>query len=265
VNNASPRLIVFATSTNPDSYINAICYAVAHKNIKNITIATISDHAYIGEPTDTDRARQVLERVLSQLRGLSEGRYQHPSSSPSEVKETPLEDPKAQEIYKHVLSTLDHGEITAQTVPINVLFSQLRLWIDAGSVTFDVTGLQKNLLVDVVSSSLLLDFSEVYSFEIRKEKVTHGIEDIFHRLVPNQDYIYRNITQSEPVRKAVRRINRWKIQVKSYLVLALIVFFIPIALAEMVGAEKTTYYISVASALVTLMTATLPFVREKFE
>ena len=261
------RLILFATSENPDPYINAICYGVLHKDVKSIEVVAIADHSYAGSDYEPgkERAHYVLSKILAQLQGLSEGGYWPFKAGEGVQFQENLDDPTAKDLYKTVLESINRGGVSATTISFGELFARLRQWGSSGAVVFDVTALQKNLLVDVVSSSLLLDFAEVYSFELRKAHVTHDQDDLFHKLKPERDFVYRNLLQSAPVEQASRRIKRWKIQLRAYFVLAALVFVMPFILAIIWPAEKVAAYIGFFSSLLTIATALLPFVREKFE
>lgn len=177
----------------------------------------------------------------------------------------PLKDTEGRKTYSTVLEALERGKVTAMTISYGDLFPQLRQWIASGVAIFDVTALQKNLLVDVVSSSLLLDFYDVYSFELLKEHVTHGQDDLFHSLKIQQDFIYKNLLKSDPVQKAQKRLNRWRIQAKTFSWLACGMLLSSILLIILGPRDSVLYYISLVSSLLGIVTALLPFVREKFE
>lgn len=259
------RLVLFATSENPDPYINVICYCMTNNIATSVDIVTVSNHAYSNKDTKTGRATRILERVLTQLRALSEGNYLtfKTGNLPSTME--PLKDAEGRKTYSTVLESIERGKITAMTIPHSDLFPQLRQWITSGAVVFDVTALQKNLLVDVVSTSLLLAFYDVYSFELLKEHVTYGQDDLFYSLKIQQDFTYRNLFKSEPVQKAQKRLNRWRIQAKIFSWLAFGMLLSSVLLIIFGPKDSVLYYISLVSSLLSIVTALLPFVREKFE
>jgi hypothetical protein len=85
------------------------------------------------------------------------------------------------------------------------LYAYLRRLSRGDHRIFDVTALKKSLLVDVAATLLALDKDTVYSFELKRAP-SFDQRDLFHRLRHQEDYEYRNLLASEPVRSAAKRL-----------------------------------------------------------
>ena len=70
------KLYIFATSSRPDVYINAIAYSIEHMNVGAIYVIVISEHDYPEEEQKVQlMATDVLVNIILQLQALQQGNY----------------------------------------------------------------------------------------------------------------------------------------------------------------------------------------------
>jgi len=201
-------LYIFATSERPDVYINALTHAIEHHGVSSIHVVVISEHDYVDEEDRQSSllASTVVSRVSEQLEALQRREYIDFRSRDV----TPLPTTASVQVYGRCLNAMNRSGTTSLVVPIQQLDKRLRSFVASGSCVFDVSALKKNLLVDVLATLLSLSFSEVYSFELKRQ--TFGPSDLYHALTPNEDFTWRNLTTSSSVRRALKRISRWNLR-----------------------------------------------------
>lgn len=220
----SKVLYSFATSGNPDTYINALTYASEHKNIDRYHLVVISEHEYQNESESELWASTINANISTQLQALSEGKYY----KYTEKELIKLRDINGIEVYEKCLKTINNGGSSAIVISIDNLDSRIRKFIRKDNCLFDVSALKKNLLVDVISILISINFNEVYSFELVKEP-TYSQNDLYHNLSSNE-FLFRKLTDSKPVKRSLARINKWTLRASLLLIFTIVVaiIFIPL-------------------------------------
>lgn len=225
------ELYIFATSDNPNPYINAIAYSIEHLNVGSIYVIVISEHDYPAEEQKAQlMATDVTTNINLQLKVLQEGRYMIFGRQPEDNRVVELENKQGFEIYSNCLRVINKSGSTGIAISHSTLEVTLRNYIKSGNCLFDVSALKKNLLVDVVSILLSYGFSGVYSFEL-KRKPYHNQQDLYHNLKTNE-YVFRNLAVSTPVKNSLRRISRWNLRAKAIILFTILIalIFIPISI-----------------------------------
>lgn len=252
------HLVVFATSDSPDPYINSISHCVVHMGIGSVEIVVISEHDY-AEQKAAMWATRISSRVNQQLELLMSGDYISYVGPGSPAIETLTH--KGADQYAKVLEVLNRGGASAKVVPLNSLYSCLQEWIRLpGGCVFDVTSLKKNLLVDITVALIALDYDEIYAFELKRTP-SFGQQDLFHALSSPLDYEYRNLLRSAPVRSALARLRRLTIGTKPFLIAAAGLLAFSISLFFRSPSSKVLAFVGIISAVASIGSALLPFVR----
>lgn len=181
-------LVIFATSQRPDAYVNAVTYGVQHLNVESLRVAVIAE-VDDARGDVIRRASDILSSIMTRLEELAAKGLGGSRLEPN--------------VYGQTLSHL--REVASMGLEREVLHEQLSALRKHDRCIFDVTALRKDLLVDVTSLALADGFSDVFTFELRKQP-TFDDRDLLHRLQVGTDYVYRNLSESTPVRLAKRRV-----------------------------------------------------------
>jgi hypothetical protein len=224
-------LYIFATSERPDPYINVLAYTIAHLQISSIFVIVISEHDYAEEAReDKVLASTVVANISEQLRALAGGQYLEFSNEQHKRRVVPLEGASGVGIYQRCLETMNQSGTTGIVIPLASLDNSLRKFVAKGKCIFDVSALKKNLLVDVVATLLSIGYSDVYSFELVK-KPTYSQLDLYHNLKHNEDFLFRNLATSAPVRLSLQRIKKWSARSQAIILFTLVLagVFIPLS------------------------------------
>jgi hypothetical protein len=214
-------LYLVATSERPDPYINTLVHTLS-LGVSSVTIVVIGEHEYDDEREES-LASTVLANISTQLRLLAAGRYLSDAVQPGRTNHVRIGQDDAK-VYARCLEHLNQHSVTSVVVPLYELDDRLKGFISSGPCIFDVSALKKKLLVDVVALLLSNGFSEVYSFELLKSP-TYDERDLIHAL-RHEEYVYRNLTDSAPVRKALERVTSRYIRFRTMVRIALILFFL---------------------------------------
>jgi hypothetical protein len=199
------RLYVFVTSALPDPYVNVLIYALHHFDLSHIYFVSVAEHGYIDEDADENkRLRDIVTDVDKMLEELSDGKYK------SRTKKTSIPIPPASAAdYRACQAKWDLLENTSIVIPWRDLDKKLTEFARNGRAVFDVTALKKNLLVDVTVLLLSRGCERIFEFEILKER-SYDDRDLIHALkeednATNGSYVYRNLTKTDYLTIARRR------------------------------------------------------------
>lgn len=229
-------LNLFVTSERPDPYINAIAYCVEHRKVDTIRLITISGHGYPDERSKA-LALSVLSNIRSQLVALGEGRYLEfdPGSDPEAVDAFHNADARA--FYGNLLTRIERDcRVSTQVISHSELDAELlELGKDAKSY-FDVTALRKSLLVDVTALLISRGVRGVHTFELLRAQ-RYDITDLYHDLRFEQDYVYRELTDSAPVSQAIARMERPTIRLRWMLTLLSAVSLLSLVVGWRIGGD----------------------------
>ncbi|MCB9763190.1 MAG: hypothetical protein H6739_25665, partial [Alphaproteobacteria bacterium] len=211
----SAKLIIFVTSRATDPYVNTLIHCFENLGVTSVEFVVISDHNYPQdggkEGIEEKLATRVQITVLAQLEALANGFY----IAHNGVQES-LQSVEASQLerYARALEKVNRGGCSARSVPLGKLaeyLSELKNRHKPVDMVLDVTALKKHLLVDVTTTCLSLELLRVYAFDIIKIYSEPGKKVLIHALLHEQDYLYRNLTESPPVAKAVKVFRRWTV------------------------------------------------------
>ena len=228
------KICIFATSDRPDLYINAITCAVQHLGVGAVIVIVISEyneHNYLEDSQQPQlKATKVIGNISNQLDALQRGKYLSTTRG-GKLKESDLEITEGVGVYGKCLDVINQSGATGITIPHTHLQHAIRGYIYKGNCIFDVSALQKNLLVDVVSILLSYGFSDIYNFELKKTP-SYGQEDLYHRLKQGESFEYRNLTISDPVQGCLRRISWWVAPSRAILIFTVVfsATFVPVSI-----------------------------------
>lgn len=188
------QLYVFVTSNVPDGYVNAIRHCINHFNINN-EIYFVYLYEDIDKVGDADKYISiVIKKVTALLENLSKGTY--PFTDESDFKKKIIKPIQIEEYYKKIYGSLLTLKFTPKTIAYKELENELKTMIAKKGV-FDVTGFQKDYLIDVYTLLHLLKNSTLYYFKIKKIKDrTYDDKELIHNLIDKTDYEYENISES---------------------------------------------------------------------
>jgi hypothetical protein len=256
-------LYIFATSERPDAYINTLAYSIDHLQAEAIYIIVISEHDYAEEArADELLASTVLSNINEQLHALSQGLYISSWKAQGERKSEHLMNRSGLDIYKRCLEAMNKSGTTGIIIPLSNLDRTLKTYVSKGGCIIDVSALKKNLLVDVVATLLSIGSSDVFSFELKKRQ-SYGQEDLYHSLRVNEDYIFRNLANSESVRKSLRRISKWSARAKAILLFTLLLTAIFTPLAFFWKGSSLLAFLNIAAMAASIGSYLFLFVRER--
>ncbi|MFO1429226.1 MAG: hypothetical protein U1F76_03670 [Candidatus Competibacteraceae bacterium] len=186
-------LYIFATSERPDAYINTVAYTIEHRGVGKIYVIVISEHNYAEEMQESELlASTVVANISEQLRRLSVGEYIKKWVDSNNRDVISLQNKFNLEVYKRSLEIMNRSGTVGIVIPLSNLDKMLRGYVSKGNCIIDVSALKKNLLIDAVATLLSIEFSEVYSFELKK-RPSYDETDLYHNLRVNDDYIFRNL------------------------------------------------------------------------
>lgn len=244
-------LYVFATSTRPDVYINVLAYSVDHLQASSVCVIVISEHDY---PQKEDEGRllatTVVARLNEQLGELAEGHYIRYPGADNHREITDLDNYPNAGIYKKCLNVVNQTG-TWKTIPLSDLDKSLKSFVKNSNCIFDVSALKNNLLVDVIATLLSLKFSEVYSFELKKPQ-SYGQSDLYHNLKENEDFAYRNLTTSKPVKQSLARISKWSLKSKYVLMATAMLLVCLVALGIFGKNSDLLYWVNIGAILASI-------------
>ena len=202
------KLVLFATSSSPDPYVNVACHCVMNAQVSSVDIVVVAEPG--GQAV---HATEVQARMMDRFAELSAVAAAGPSQ---------LTASEAQ-VYAKVVERLNSGGIRSQVVQYNHLFDALDNWVNDACI-IDVTALDKKLSIEVASVLMSMLYREAYSFRFLRPP-THGGGDLYHRLSVGADYEYARIVDTPPMRRAVERSRRWTIDAKWFGALSLSAVF----------------------------------------
>lgn len=184
----SIHLYIFVTSNAPDVYINVIRHCMEHYSLQK----TIN---FVGMYEDRDKEgnvkkylKNVIQKVEQQISNLSQGKY----SNRRDTIEIEIEDYQKVK-YSNVAANY---EFSPKPILYEELETELKKAITEDCI-FDVSGFQKDYLVDVYTILHLLENTNVHYFKIKtlKER-TFDDKELIHNLHLKYDYEFENISES---------------------------------------------------------------------
>ncbi|NOU48910.1 MAG: hypothetical protein HOO86_17880 [Bacteroidales bacterium] len=186
---ASKQLYIFVTSNTPDIYINAIRHCYQNDDIgKDIFFISIFEDNDKRDDAES-YLNEVINRINSQIKNLSNGTY-------FSTKEKNTISIDIKENHKSKYAALLSLKFIPKAILYNDLEKELKKIINRQGI-FDVTGFQKDYLIDVYTLSHILENSNLYYFKIKKLKNrTYDESELIHNLFLHNDYEYENISES---------------------------------------------------------------------
>ncbi|WP_026995407.1 hypothetical protein [Flectobacillus major] len=183
------NLYVFVTSNSPDVYINAILHCKTNFKLEReiYFIGIFEDN---GKREDAEKyLDDVKGEIISQIRNLSRGEY-------FSSKDKSLKKIEIPEHHQRKYASLLDFKFVYRAVLYKNLENELKQIITKQSI-FDVTGFQKDYLIDVYTLSFFLNNSSLFYFKIKKLKHrTYDDKELIHNLQVNTEYEYENISKS---------------------------------------------------------------------
>jgi hypothetical protein len=225
------RLYIFVTSAIADPYVNVLVHALRTFELSQICFISVAEHDYPNEDVDErNRLRTIVSDVDRVLGELAENKY-YGKVRPSETESDPP--PKSigtdhAAIYKACFDKWELLENTSLVIPWRDLDKRLSEFSRDQHGIFDVTALKKNLLVDVVVLLLSRGCDRVFDFEILRKTRYFDERDLIHALAPSDatltgDFVYRNLTQTNYLRIAQRRMVARSITFRNLLLVTAVV------------------------------------------
>lgn len=186
-------LVLFATSENPDPYVNVLCHVLSNDIVRSVILVVVDDPN--GQRVT---ATTVQARITDRLAGLA-GAPGSPSTAENKV-------------YQDAIARLNRGGIKSAVVEYRTLYTTVSRWVRDGHV-FDVTALDKRLAIEIASIILTLQHQEAYSFRFLRAP-THSDADLFHNLKHHVDYEYVRIVDTQPMAEALHALKKWTVDVR---------------------------------------------------
>ncbi len=182
------HLYIFITSNAADVYVNVIRHCMEHYELHQ-KVKFVSIYEDKDKKGDVEKyLNLVIGKVKDQLRNLSEGKY---------LKRSGLEDVTIEQYQKiKYLNAVNNFDFDLKPILYSELQNELKKAIEENCV-FDVSGFQKDYLVDVYTILHLLDNTNVHYFKIKalKER-TFDDKELIHNLHLGIGYDYENISES---------------------------------------------------------------------
>ncbi|PYP86598.1 MAG: hypothetical protein DMF61_13030 [Blastocatellia bacterium AA13] len=187
------KLLMFATSDNPDPYVNVIVHCSDHhKPLTEIVLIGITgDRGRVG--LIKHYLKNLQESITKQIDCLSNGCYLEKEESGWEPKELKLEMPHRQRYDKVKGIKFDNKPIIYDELEDEI--STLLNSTDSYAFIFDVTAVLKRHLVDVYNILRFKNVSSIYSFEFLYSP-KHSHKDLIHNLIYKETYDYTSLANS---------------------------------------------------------------------
>lgn len=246
----SRTMVIFATSRDPDPYVNALGYGVHHMDVARVEFILLSEHDYKPDSDWESLAHRLVARLGGQLDALADGKYLRKGSDGAFMSPESLATPASAEFYRRVRDA--YQNCAHRVVPLKDLPELFRSWRSGEPPIVDVTALKKNLLSDVVALAIAYGFKELHSFELRRVS-THDAASLIDVLSPNADYVYRNLLNSAASAKAVALARRWDLTIRGVGALTAFVLLGTVALIATQGAASAGAWISVAGSVASVV------------
>ncbi|MCI5210060.1 MAG: hypothetical protein D3910_14965 [Candidatus Electrothrix sp. ATG2] len=192
-NNNIETLYIFVTSDTPDLYINIIGYCIEHYPIKKIVFLGLLEDR--GQKKSVEESlKRTKERVSQQLDLLQEGKYLYKDQNTRQWQQ------KSIVIEKH--HKIRYARIAQQSIDIHAaiyetLGDDLTTFLASSGCIFDVSGVHKDLLIDVNTLLLQKDMFDIYVFKLMRPFRTYDEQELIHNLyIDKKDYEYVNVNKS---------------------------------------------------------------------
>ncbi len=184
---AKKQLYIFVTSASPNVYINSIRHCNPPDDIERdivfISILVDKDKKAGAEASLND----LICKVKSQIDNLSKGKY---CLSDETIKDIEIENHDKRR-YTELLGL----NLKSKIILHENLEKDLRE-IKENSVIFDISGLEKDYLIDVYTISHLLKNCSLCYFKLKIKNRTYDEKELIHNLHLHEDYEYENISES---------------------------------------------------------------------
>lgn len=232
------RLVILASSRRPDVYFNVVALN-AQSGVREFVIATVGD-PQAGATEGLRNLQESLTRFVAELRS---GSYLagHEGGERTRL----LTDPERITAFFTRVSwerlRFSYLAVTEQEVA-----SFLREQQQPGTA-FDVTSCKNSVLAGAVAWLVSRGGSPIHTFEILREQ-SFGEADLLPHLSP-EEFTYRDLSSSDLVRQATKRVNAatihrrsfWWISAAVALAVGALTFFVPTDLATPVLAAAATF------------------------
>lgn len=193
------QLYILITSNAPDVYVNVIRHCIEHfdldKEIKFVSIYEDRD-----KKGNADKyLNSAITKVKDQLNNLSKGMYLTKKDNVLQVIDIEIED------YQKVkyFNAANNFEFVPQPILYNDLEIELKRAVE-GNALFDVSGFQKDYLIDVYTILNLIQDTNIYYFKINALKDrTFDDKELIHNLHFGKGYDFENISQSQYTKSTV--------------------------------------------------------------
>jgi hypothetical protein len=189
-------MLLFIVSGNVEPYVNVLAHAYKNLGIAGVDFVSIQGSTKSGSPAEFS---QIERGILALLSELAQGKFHgvdltHRDDGISTF--LPVENALTSKSYNVInysdLATHLHNLIPARR---------------RGEYIVDVTGLTKNLAIEIVTLSLSLGL-RAYSFELSQHRISLPAEmRMFHEL-KTDDYSYVCLTDTPAIRAASTRLVR---------------------------------------------------------
>lgn len=216
---------IFVYGTNPYTYINAITHGVTELNVGSVYIYGIAhedDKGNVREPKPGD----ILTKINTEIKNLSSldfGLYDPKKKTTSRIL---IKDKDGLEVYNRAIKVLN-SKVGGATIEHKDLVKEVgKIIEDYKDAIFDVTSLKKNLLVEISTICLAKNFKQIFSSEIINKEIKHDESEVYHTLIKNNQFKYRNILDSKHIDSSLRSIFRKDFFIKIALALLFVLMIV---------------------------------------
>ncbi|MBL8161472.1 MAG: hypothetical protein JNJ61_05750 [Anaerolineae bacterium] len=263
----SKTLFLFLFSPNPDSYINAICYAYEKLDVKKVKLIHVKGAKTALSDKD---APLVKNRIWSQIEGLSKGEYiVFPKDLTAlDRSQKQLNNATRIDVYRRIQEDfLDDGVV-------DIHYDKLKEGLDSvfrkyggtkpKNYVVDLTSGAKAPTIDIFSVCLALGVDQIYIFELADTPDRANPENSLYHALPADKFSYTCLTKSAAVmagRAAFlrKRSLRWAVMLISLVVWATSTAFF----LSQGSNSQPLQYIMVLSGIVGLVSPIVSSVSER--
>ncbi|MBW4668832.1 MAG: hypothetical protein KME60_15760 [Cyanomargarita calcarea GSE-NOS-MK-12-04C] len=188
------KLYIFATSPNPDPYINVIAHcAVNYLSFNEVTLIGITaDRGKIG--SEITKLTELKQKISNQLENLSKNQYLKEKDENWEIVNIQIE---GADCLRY--SNLKNIDIKIKAIGYQDLEREISQWLNTDTAFehfFDVTAVSKSYLIDVYTILRYKNISTIYTFQVFS-RPHYDERDLIHNLVDGETYKFTCIAESE--------------------------------------------------------------------
>ncbi|WP_017662074.1 mCpol domain-containing protein [Baaleninema simplex] len=194
------KLYIFATSENPDPYINVIAHCAAnYRDLNHVTLIGIMEDR--GKRlSETDKLKNISKKISDLLDALSEGKYSKKIDDPQTLLDIDMEPADRQRYMALKGLTLETKVLDYQFLDREI--SNLIYSSNPFEYIFDVTAFAKGYLVDVYTILRFKNISSIHSLEIFKEP-NFDEKDLIHNLIYRKTYAFTCLAETLHTRSKI--------------------------------------------------------------